>query len=103
MNASAASRGTPASIAASSEARIQRALAGLARGRTTFVIAHRLSMMKRADLILVIKEGRLLESGTFAQLMALGGEFARLHALQQKTGQGEPDTDAEAALEAGQS
>ncbi len=95
-------------VDAETEASIMDGVHRLMRGRTTFVIAHRLSMMKRADLILVIKEGRLLESGSFARLMALGGEFARLHALQQKTGQGGPDVelgaepDADGAAEEGQ-
>jgi len=83
-------------VDAETEASIMDGLHRLMRGRTTFVIAHRLSMMKRADLILVIKEGRLIESGTFAQLMACGGEFARLHALQQKTDHGGPEPDAPA-------
>jgi ATP-binding cassette subfamily B protein/subfamily B ATP-binding cassette protein MsbA len=78
-------------VDAETEASIMDGLHRLMRHRTTFVIAHRLSMMKRADLILVIKEGRLLESGTFAQLMARNGEFARLHALQQKTDTGGPE------------
>lgn len=78
-------------VDAETEASIMDGLHRLMRHRTTFVIAHRLSMMKRADLILVIKEGRLLESGTFAELMARDGEFARLHALQQKTDRGGPE------------
>lgn len=78
-------------VDAETEASIMDGLHRLMRHRTTFVIAHRLSMMKRADLILVVKEGRLLESGTFAELMARRGEFARLHALQQKTDTGGPE------------
>lgn len=80
-------------VDAETEASIMDGLRRLMHGRTTFVIAHRLSMMKQADLILVIKEGRLLESGGFAELMARGGEFARLHALQRKTEQGGPALD----------
>lgn len=60
------------------EARIQRALNKLTAQRTTFVIAHRLSTVRNADLILVLKEGRLVEQGTYAQLVALGGLFAEL-------------------------
>lgn len=60
------------------EARIQKALKGLARGRTTFVIAHRLSTVRNADLILVIDQGRLIESGRFDELVARGGVFAEL-------------------------
>ena len=60
------------------EARIQKALKELAQGRTTFVIAHRLSTVRNADLILVIDQGRLVESGRFDELVARGGLFAEL-------------------------
>lgn len=60
------------------EARIQKALKELARGRTTFVIAHRLSTVRNADLILVLNEGRLVESGRFDALIEQGGLFAEL-------------------------
>ncbi|WP_386071368.1 ATP-binding cassette domain-containing protein [Tahibacter sp. UC22_41] len=60
------------------EARIQKALTGLSRGRTTFVIAHRLSTVRNADLILVLDQGRLVESGRFEELVAKGGLFAEL-------------------------
>ncbi len=60
------------------EARIQRALDALTRGRTTFVIAHRLSTVRNADLILVLDQGRLVEQGRFAELIRRGGLFARL-------------------------
>ncbi|WP_133819334.1 glucan ABC transporter ATP-binding protein/ permease [Tahibacter aquaticus] len=60
------------------EARIQRALQGLSAGRTTFVIAHRLSTVRNADLILVLDHGRLVESGRFEELIARGGLFAEL-------------------------
>ena len=52
------------------------------QGRTTFVIAHRLSTVQKADIILVMDQGRLAEQGTHVQLLALGGIYARLHALQ---------------------
>jgi ATP-binding cassette subfamily B protein/subfamily B ATP-binding cassette protein MsbA len=68
---------------AETEALIMEGLERLVTNRTTFVIAHRLSMMKRADTILVIKDHRVAEAGTFEELMAKGGEFARLHAIQQ--------------------
>jgi ABC-type multidrug transport system fused ATPase/permease subunit len=51
-------------------------------GRTTFVIAHRLSTVRRADVILVLDGGRIVERGTFAELVARGGHFARLHRTQ---------------------
>jgi glucan exporter ATP-binding protein len=62
------------------EARVQRALGALLEGRTTFVIAHRLSTVRTADTILVIKEGRLVEQGRYDELVRLGGVFAELDA-----------------------
>jgi ABC-type multidrug transport system fused ATPase/permease subunit len=52
------------------------------RGRTTLVIAHRLSTVVDADLIYVIDAGRIVESGTHAELLARGGVYQRLYALQ---------------------
>jgi ATP-binding cassette subfamily B protein len=60
------------------EARVQRALGTLLEGRTTFIIAHRLSTVRTADTILVIKEGRLVEQGRYDELVRLGGVFAEL-------------------------
>jgi ATP-binding cassette subfamily B protein len=65
------------------EARIQRALKKLTRGRTTFVIAHRLSTVRDADQILVLDRGRLVEVGRFDELVARGGLFAELNAQGQ--------------------
>jgi subfamily B ATP-binding cassette protein MsbA len=65
-----------------SERHIQDALALLVKDRTTFVIAHRLSTIEHADLILVMSEGRIVERGTHAQLIAREGAYARLHSLQ---------------------
>jgi subfamily B ATP-binding cassette protein MsbA len=65
-----------------SERLIQQAMERVMQGRTTFVIAHRLSTVQKADLILVMDQGRLAESGTHLELLALGGIYARLHALQ---------------------
>ncbi len=61
------------------EARIQRALGVLLAGRTSFVIAHRLSTIRHADQVLVLDQGRIVERGTHAQLLSLGGEYAHLY------------------------
>ena len=51
------------------------------KGRTTLVIAHRLSTIEKADLILVMDQGRIVERGTHGQLLAENGYYARLHAM----------------------
>jgi subfamily B ATP-binding cassette protein MsbA len=65
-----------------SERLIQAALENLMRGRTTLVIAHRLSTIERADRIVVMDQGRIIEQGRHAELLAAGGAYARLHTLQ---------------------
>jgi ATP-binding cassette subfamily B protein/subfamily B ATP-binding cassette protein MsbA len=67
---------------ATTEALVMQGLERLMEGRTTFVIAHRLSTVRRADVILVLDDGRIVEQGTFAELVARGGHFARLHRTQ---------------------
>jgi subfamily B ATP-binding cassette protein MsbA len=68
-----------------SERAVQAALEVLMRNRTTLVIAHRLSTIEHADRVVAIDGGRLLEQGTHAELLARGGLYARLHALQFRT------------------
>ena len=65
-----------------SERHIQSALDRVMAGRTTLVIAHRLSTIERADLILVMDQGRIVERGTHAGLLAANGHYTRLHAMQ---------------------
>ena len=70
------------SVDTRTELLIQRAMDELTRGRTSFVIAHRLSTIKNADLILVMREGDVVESGTHDQLMEKGGFYADLYNSQ---------------------
>ncbi|MCI6038039.1 MAG: ABC transporter ATP-binding protein/permease [Clostridiales bacterium] len=70
------------SVDTRTELLIQRAMDELTKGRTSFVIAHRLSTIKNADLILVMREGDVVESGTHDQLMAQGGFYADLYNSQ---------------------
>ncbi len=65
-----------------SERHIQTALERLLANRTTFMIAHRLSTIEAADRILVMQDGAVIESGKHAELLALNGQYARLHAMQ---------------------
>ncbi|MEU1186437.1 ABC transporter ATP-binding protein [Streptomyces sp. NPDC005859] len=65
-----------------SEALVQQALARLLRGRTTFVVAHRLSTVRGADRIVVMGEGRILETGTHDELLRRGGAYTELHSGQ---------------------
>ena len=72
------------SLDTESESFIQASLEKLLRGRTTFVIAHRLSTIQRADLILVIENGSIVERGRHDELMELEGRYHRLHTLQAR-------------------
>lgn len=70
------------SLDTKSERRIQEALGALMRDRTTLVIAHRLSTVESADRIIVLDQGRIVESGTHAELLAAGGIYADLYEMQ---------------------
>jgi subfamily B ATP-binding cassette protein MsbA len=68
-----------------SERFVHQALQQLMAGRTTLIVAHRLSTIEHADRVVVLDEGKLVESGTHTELLARGGLYARLHALQRGT------------------
>lgn len=75
-----------------SEQLIQASMAGLLAGRTTFIIAHRLSTVRRADLILLMEDGRIFERGTHNALMAAQGSYYRM--VQRQAAGAEPGTEA---------
>jgi ATP-binding cassette subfamily B protein/subfamily B ATP-binding cassette protein MsbA len=70
------------SVDSETEALIMDGLEHLMEGRTTFIIAHRLSTVRKADLILVVRDGQVAEQGTFSELLHRGGAFASLYRNQ---------------------
>ena len=73
-----------AGLDAGSAAAVRESWRALSEGRTTFVISHELRLARDVDRILVIEDGRVAESGTHEELLALGGSYARLYALQER-------------------
>jgi ATP-binding cassette subfamily B protein len=72
------------SVDTTTEKEIQKALDNLVRGRTTIAIAHRLSTLRRADRLVVLDKGRIVEEGQHEELLARGGAYYRLHQAQQR-------------------
>ena len=70
------------SIDTRTEIRIQKAFARMMQGRTSFIVAHRLSTIKEADVILVMKDGHIIEQGNHETLLAEGGFYAELYNSQ---------------------
>jgi len=83
-----------AAIDAVTEKKVRDALAEATATKATIIIAHRLSSLMHADEIIVLEAGRIVERGTHAELIALGGEYADLYALQTRAEQGLSIADA---------
>jgi subfamily B ATP-binding cassette protein MsbA len=86
------------SLDSESERLVEAAMEDLLRGRTTLIIAHRLSTVRRADRVVVLDRGRVVEEGTHAELLAEGGVYARLYEVQfgereRETGNGKWETE----------
>ncbi|MGL4497116.1 MAG: ATP-binding cassette domain-containing protein, partial [Beijerinckiaceae bacterium] len=76
---------------AATEVKLQKALEEVMKGRTTFVIAHRLATIRNADRIMVFDQGRIVETGSFDELVAKGGRFAELAKAQYLTSEKKDD------------
>jgi subfamily B ATP-binding cassette protein MsbA len=87
------------SLDSEAEAKVQTALEGLMRGRTVLMIAHRLSTVKKADLICVLDQGRIVEIGRHEELVAKGGLYTRLHSTQFGIDGGYSETELDAGAE----
>ena len=70
------------SIDTRTEVKVQKAFAQMMEGRTSFIVAHRLSTIRSADVILVMKDGKIIEKGRHEELLALGGFYAGLYEAQ---------------------
>jgi ATP-binding cassette, subfamily B, beta-glucan exporter len=84
---------------AATERKLQLALEEVMKGRTTFVIAHRLATIRNADRILVFEQGRIIETGTFDELVAKGGRFADLAKAQFMAGEARERAEARSAAD----
>ena len=70
------------SVDTRTELRLQQAMGNLMQGRTSLIIAHRLSTIRDADKIVVVRDGRIVESGSHDELLAMDGEYSKLYSSQ---------------------
>ena len=73
---------TTSAVDVETEKEIQKALKRVMQGRTTFIIAHRISSVKHADLILILEDGKIVERGTHEELIRLGGRYYKIYETQ---------------------